>query len=100
MLDDVCFCLSRFRSVRCLNTSALIESCWQCQRAINRNECTTHCPCDRYVLLPLNRHIDYFRLFQLPRSFELDVRQLTKFFREKMKFLHPDVFNNKSDVSK
>ncbi|CAF1539975.1 unnamed protein product, partial [Didymodactylos carnosus] len=74
----------------------LFEKCWKCQREIDRFECTTHCPCEKNVLLPVKREIDYFRLFHLPKSFELDVNLLTKAFRTKMKLLHPDLFANKS----
>jgi hypothetical protein len=83
-----------------INTSSLIEQCWQCQRTIDRNECLTYCPCEKHVLLPVRSEIDYFHLFDFPRSFEIDPKQLTKIFRNKMKYLHPDVSTNKSDVSK
>jgi hypothetical protein len=83
-----------------INTSPLIEKCWQCQRSIDRNECLAYCPCEKHVLLPVRSEIDYFRLFDFPRSFEIDTKQLTRIFRDKIKYLHPDVSTNKSDVSK
>ena len=83
-----------------IHTAPMIESCWQCQRKIDRNECPAYCPCEKHVLLPIRSEIDYFRLFDLPRSFEIDTKQLTKIFRNQMKFLHPDLFTRKSDVRK
>jgi len=83
-----------------INTSPLIEKCWNCQRTLDRNECPCYCPCEKHVLLPVEKRIDYFRLLDFPRSFEIDTKQLTKNFRNKMKLLHPDLFTNKSDVSK
>lgn len=83
-----------------LNTVPLLEQCWQCQRNIDRNECLSYCPCEKHVLLPVRSDIDYFRLLDLPRSFEIDTKQLTRLFRNKMKYLHPDTFSQKSDVSK
>jgi hypothetical protein len=78
----------------------LIEQCWKCQRTIDRNESPIYCPCEKHVLLPLRSEIDFFHLFDLSRSFELDTKNLTKVFRNKMKTLHPDTFTNKSDVRK
>ncbi|CAF0879989.1 unnamed protein product [Rotaria sordida] len=83
-----------------INTSSLIEQCWQCQRKLDRNECPSYCPCEKHVLLPVRSEIDYFRLFDLSRSFEIDTKQLTRMFRNTMKFLHPDLFTNKSDIEK
>jgi len=83
-----------------INTAPLIEQCWECQRTLDRNECPAYCPCEKHVLLPVRSEIDYFRLFDFPRSFEIDTKQLTKIFRNKMKYLHPDLSTNKSDVSK
>lgn len=83
-----------------LNTSSLIEQCWQCQRTIDRNESPAYCPCEKHVILPIRKEIDYFRLFDFPRSFEIDAKQLTTTFRNRMKYLHPDLSTNKSDVSK
>ncbi len=83
-----------------INTLPLIEKCWQCQRTIDRNECPAYCPCEKHVLLPIRSEIDYFRLFDFARSFEVDTKQLTTIFRNKMKYLHPDHSTNKSDVSK
>ena len=88
-----------FVSRASINTAPLIEQCWQCQRSIDRNECQAYCPCEKHVLLPVRTELDYFRLFDFSRSFEVDTKQLTKTFRNKMKFLHPDLFTNKSDVS-
>jgi hypothetical protein len=86
---------------RCsIKTAPLLEQCWQCQRTIDRSESLAYCPCDKHVLLPIRSELDYFRLFDFPRSFEIDTKQLTKNFRNKMKVLHPDLFTNKSDVSK
>ncbi|CAF4812986.1 unnamed protein product [Rotaria sp. Silwood1] len=98
----LCKSLSRFIFIprSTINTSSLIEQCWQCQRKIDRNESQAYCPCEKHVLLPVRSEIDYFHLFDLPRSFELDIKQLTKMFRNKMKFLHPDLFSNKSDIEK
>ena len=83
-----------------INTSPLIEKCWQCQRSIDRNESPSYCPCEKHVLLPVRNEIDYFHLFNFPRSFEIDTKQLRQNFRNLMKYLHPDLFTNKSDVSK
>ncbi|CAF0837916.1 unnamed protein product [Rotaria sordida] len=83
-----------------INTSSLIEQCWQCQRKLDRNECPSYCPCEKHVLLPVRSEIDYFRLFDLSRSFEIDTKQLTRMFRNTMKFLHPDLSTNKSDIEK
>ncbi|CAF0735590.1 unnamed protein product [Adineta ricciae] len=84
-----------------LNTNTpLIEQCWQCQRQVDRSECQTHCPCEKHVILPVRSELDYFRLFDFSRSFEIDTKQLTRIFRNKMKLLHPDLFTNKSDTEK
>ncbi|CAF1014753.1 unnamed protein product [Adineta steineri] len=83
-----------------INTTPLIEQCWQCQRKIDRIESPAYCPCEKHVVLPVRTDIDYFRLFDLSRSFEIDTKQLTRTFRNRMKFLHPDLFSNKSDIEK
>ncbi|CAF4441544.1 unnamed protein product [Rotaria socialis] len=83
-----------------INTAPLIEQCWECQRELDRNECLSYCPCEKRVLLPVCSEIDYFRLFDLSRSFEIDTKRLTTMFRNKMKYLHPDLYSNKSDIEK
>lgn len=83
-----------------INTSPLKEECWQCKQIIDRNESPAYCPCEKHVLLPVRPEIDYFRLLDLTRSFEIDTKQLTRLFRNQMKYLHPDLFSNKSEVSK
>ncbi|UJR26956.1 hypothetical protein I4U23_008263 [Adineta vaga] len=81
-------------------TAPLIEQCWQCHRQIDRNECQSYCPCEKHVSLPIRSELDYFHLFDFSRSFEIDTKQLTRIFRNKMKFLHPDLSTNKSDIEK
>lgn len=73
--------------------------CWSCKRKLNEAESKeVICPCPNKVILPVNHNENYFDVFKLPVTFELDQPFLTRTFRNIMRVLHPDMHTYKSEV--
>ncbi|RNA43432.1 iron-sulfur cluster co-chaperone mitochondrial [Brachionus plicatilis] len=76
-------------------------NCWSCKKFLNELETKSQfCPCDKNVILPVCNKINYFELLNIDFNYDIDLIQLTKNFRQKMRKLHPDLFTMKSDNEK
>lgn len=74
-------------------------NCWSCNRVLNKNEIKSQfCPCTEKKILPVNKNLNYFELFNMKIDYNLDKSTLTKNFRQLMRKLHPDLFTQKSEV--
>ncbi|XP_062500300.1 iron-sulfur cluster co-chaperone protein HscB-like [Corticium candelabrum] len=80
---------SRLLSIRC-NSS----SCWKCGLSLRNKPFYLFCGCSYNVLLPPYAD-DYFAVFGIARSLEIETRQLTARFRELQNLIHPDKFSQK-----
>jgi hypothetical protein len=75
-------------------------NCWSCQRVFNEKEAKKLvCPCSKEIIQAPNKNLNYFELFNLDASFNINQKDLTKSFRDLMRILHPDKFTNKSNVN-
>lgn len=70
------------------------EVCWRCQRHFGRRP-LFFCPGCQSLLGPLE-HPNYFDLFSLPGTFQLDVDDLDRRFRSLQARVHPDRFTRAS----
>ncbi|CAF0843446.1 unnamed protein product [Brachionus calyciflorus] len=76
-------------------------NCWSCKKELTEKESKLQfCPCEINTILPVNNKINYFELFNINMEYNVDVKLLTKNFRQLMKKLHPDLFTLKSDLEK
>jgi molecular chaperone HscB len=49
---------------------------------------------------PSGGKLDYFDLFDLPRSYNVDVKILANKFKALQRLFHPDLFANRTDKEK
>jgi hypothetical protein len=74
-------------------------NCWLCKKEFNEYESKqVSCKCEKKIIQPVNKNVNYFELFDLPIKYHIDQNELTKSFRDMMKYLHPDKFTTKSEV--
>jgi hypothetical protein len=71
-------------------------SCWKCGVIVDLNK-DLFCDYCEVVQKPKG-DADYFTIFGMEKSFEIDTRELTKNFRLLQMQLHPDRFSQKSEV--
>lgn len=72
-------------------------NCWSCNRKLNEKEYKSpFCPCEK--ILPTNKNINYYELFNLDIDYNIDRANLTKRFRQLMRKLHPDLYTQDSEV--
>jgi Fe-S protein assembly co-chaperone HscB len=62
--------------------------CWSCEKNAGDGMLCEGCG----AVQPPDRSADYFRVFDLPRKFDLDVVDLERRYKEMTKVLHPDRF--------
>ena len=73
--------------------------CWNCHKHVQRKDCEFFCK-NCHKLLPVS--IDnYFSLFDLPKSYEIDSSKLLKTYKGYQRQIHPDRFfqASKSELS-
>ncbi|XP_046457038.1 iron-sulfur cluster co-chaperone protein HscB-like [Daphnia pulex] len=73
-------------------------SCWKCGVIVDLNK-DLFCDYCEVVQKPKG-DADYFTIFGMEKSFEIDARELTKNFRLLQMQLHPDRFSQKSEDEK
>ncbi|XP_063769242.1 iron-sulfur cluster co-chaperone protein HscB isoform X2 [Pseudophryne corroboree] len=67
--------------------------CWRCQSVVARAE--LFCPsCS--ALQPLDDTQDFFHMLGCDHSFDIDIQELQKTYRNLQRLLHPDYFGQKS----
>ena len=71
--------------------------CWKCSQKLDRDKINFTCPCG--VVQPINENKNYYELFGLRKSYDIELSNLTKLFRQLQMQLHPDKFSQKSSVS-
>ncbi|XP_075070795.1 iron-sulfur cluster co-chaperone protein HscB isoform X2 [Mixophyes fleayi] len=75
----------------CVSPQSLL--CWSCQAVVSRSE--LFCPsCSS--LQPLDEAKDFFQILGCDRSFNIDIQELQKKYRNLQRLLHPDYFSQKS----
>lgn len=64
--------------------------CWNCHKTVQHKDCEFFCQnCKK--LLPINVD-NYFTLFNLPKSYDIDQAQLSKIYKGYQRQIHPDRF--------
>ena len=69
--------------------------CWKCGRSVDHLDELFFCRCG-VVQTPAD--INFYLLFGMNESFDVDVTQLNHMLIDLQKRLHPDKYHNKSDV--
>lgn len=67
--------------------------CWSCQAVVGSND--LFCPSCSSIQPP-NESKDFFQLLDCERSFNIDVQDLQRKYRNLQRLLHPDYFSQKS----
>lgn len=76
---------TRFFAVDCKKTC-----CWNCHKMVEHKDCEFFCQ-NCHKLLPMN--IDnYFTLFNLPKSYDIDSSKLLQTYKGYQRQVHPDKF--------
>ncbi|XP_053325638.1 iron-sulfur cluster co-chaperone protein HscB [Spea bombifrons] len=71
--------------------------CWSCQSVVSHAD--FFCPsCNS--LQPPDERKDYFQVLDCETSFDLDIQELQKKYRNLQRFLHPDYFSQKSQIER
>ncbi|MEE6513606.1 hypothetical protein FKM82_021354 [Ascaphus truei] len=78
---------------RALCVSARSGLCWSCRAALSRAE--LFCP-SCTSLQPPDHTKDYFQVLGCDKSFNVDIQELQKKYRNLQRLLHPDHFSQKS----
>ncbi|KAJ8304810.1 hypothetical protein KUTeg_018393 [Tegillarca granosa] len=78
------------------HTNAADRKCWQCGRKTEDLE-LFFCECG---VVQSVAEVDYFRLFGIERTFDIDVNELSVRLKELQKMLHPDKYTLKSEREK
>ena len=74
-------------------------NCWSCHRLLTDKEAKQlFCPCECKYILPVNKNVNYFELFNLDTNYAVNKTKLTNKFRELMRKIHPDLFTLKTEV--
>ncbi|XP_018429371.1 PREDICTED: iron-sulfur cluster co-chaperone protein HscB, mitochondrial [Nanorana parkeri] len=67
--------------------------CWSCQTVVSTSE--LFCPSCRSLQPPDNTK-DFFQILHCDRSFDVNIQELQKKYRNLQRLLHPDYFSQKS----
>lgn len=86
-------CTGAGRPLRNLCASAASAVCWSCQSVVGSSE--LFCPSCSSIQPP-NESKDFFQLLDCERSFNIDVQDLQRKYRNLQRLLHPDYFSQKS----
>ncbi|KAM5194838.1 iron-sulfur cluster co-chaperone protein HscB [Mantella aurantiaca] len=79
----------------CVTTQSRL--CWSCQRVVTRSE--LFCPSCR-SLQPPDHSKDYFQILHCDRTFDVNIQELQKKYRNLQRSLHPDYFSQKSQYER
>ncbi|XP_072002730.1 iron-sulfur cluster co-chaperone protein HscB [Engystomops pustulosus] len=79
--------------VRHLCTAAGSTMCWSCQEVVSSSE--LFCPSCSSIQPP-DRRKDFYQLLDCERSFNIDIQELQRKYRNLQRLLHPDYFSQKS----
>ncbi|XP_065831539.1 iron-sulfur cluster co-chaperone protein HscB-like isoform X2 [Oscarella lobularis] len=74
--------------------AANVSKCWKCGDDLDSGA-LFFCGCARNVVLPSSKR-DFFSIFEIPQSMNIDEKMLARKFRELQSKLHPDKFAQKS----
>lgn len=78
---------------RSLCVTSLSRLCWSCQTVVSTSE--LFCPSCRSLQPPDNTK-DYFQILHCERTFDVNIQELQKKYRNLQRSLHPDYFSQKS----
>ncbi|XP_069817394.1 iron-sulfur cluster co-chaperone protein HscB [Dendropsophus ebraccatus] len=90
---SVSLCSSAVCPRRALCVGAGSPRCWSCQAGLSGSE--LFCPSCRSIQPP-GEDRDYYRLLDCDRSFNVDIQDLQRKYRNLQRLLHPDYFSQKS----
>lgn len=76
------------------HTNRAERQCWKCGRTTEKQE-LFFCECG---VVQSVAEVDYFRLFGIEQTFDIDANDLSVRLKELQKILHPDKYTLKSEV--
>ncbi|CAH2295277.1 iron-sulfur cluster co-chaperone, mitochondrial [Pelobates cultripes] len=82
---------------RTFSLSAQGRLCWSCQAALAMDE--LFCP-TCHSLQPPDETKDYFQVLDCEKTFDVNIQELQKKYRNLQRFLHPDYFSQKSHMER
>ncbi|XP_072271567.1 iron-sulfur cluster co-chaperone protein HscB [Pyxicephalus adspersus] len=82
---------------RKLSVTGQSRLCWSCHNVVSRSE--LFCPSCR-SLQPPDHSQDYFQILHCDRSYEINIQELQRKYRNLQRSLHPDYFSQKSQLER
>ncbi|KAM4809910.1 iron-sulfur cluster co-chaperone protein HscB [Rhinophrynus dorsalis] len=89
--------LSSYCYKRTFCTSTQSRLCWSCQTEVGRSE--LFCP-SCTSLQPPDESKDFFQVLDCKRTFNIDIQELQRKYRNLQRLLHPDFFSKKSQAKR